>query len=245
MREGKLSGFIKSGYPHVKENTGMPPWVLPEYGFNRVVDEVGERGILKLAGPLGLADGMEPLLATAPDPAGVSAIQWDEAVKKWKSIPEVREVVAAFLEIRRSVNASLEHLQPAIDPAVICRCLSVLLLASFVRQGEPLLAEMAEILGQARSPAEIIRRYGEAVQRQDIAALDRVNQCISRYGNWAKCAAAMRETALGCRYGPKLVAVTPPASASLIGVLASMVKEANDGPSRDSSEDSSEPLSTR
>jgi hypothetical protein len=74
----------------------------------------------------------------------------------------------------------------------------------------------------------LIRSYAGAVNRGDIPTLEKVNQCIVKYSVWQEWASALQEQALSCRYTSKLIAVTPPLSADLIGVLAILMKEEHD-----------------
>jgi len=236
MKGPKLAEFIKSGYHHVKDEVGLASWVLPEHGLNRIVDEVGDDGILKLAQPLGLAEGAARLLKNAPGPADVSLQAWQDAVGKWQYLSQVAPVIAAFLKVAGPVMAQLLRIKPIIDPAVICRNTAVLLFAPFVDQGKAVLEEVAKILGKANSPTELILGYGEAVGRRDITTLEKVDQGILKYSPWQEWASGMQEQVVRCRHTPKLVAVTPAPSMDVIGLLARMIKEGQDEPSGDNSE---------
>lgn len=246
MKEQKLAELIKSGYPYVKDEAGLAPWVLPEHGLNRIVDEVGDDGILKVSRPLGLTENVERLLKSAPDPSSVPQQAWQEAVKQWQPLSQVRPVVAAFLEVAGPVMAHLQVIKSKVDPMVICRSLAVLLYAPFIDQGKALLEEVAGVLTrQTNDPAELIRSYAEAVNRGDIQTLEKVNRCIVKYSAWQEWASAMQERALSCRHTPKLIAVTPPLSAELAGILTTIMREGHDESSRDNPEYSGEPVATQ
>jgi hypothetical protein len=232
MKERKLAGFIKGGYHHVKAEAGLAPWVLPEHGFNRIVDETGDDGILKLARSLDLAEGVERLMESAPDPAAVSPQAWQDAAKQWQYLAQLQPVIAAFLEVAAPVMAPLAR----VKPEVICRNVAVLLFAPFVAQGKAILEEVAVILGRANNPAELVLGYGEAVGRQDVITLEKVDRSIVKYSPWVAWASAMQEQVLKCGHTPKLVAVTPAPAAEIIGLLAILIEEAHHGSSRDNSE---------
>ena len=243
MAEDKLTRWVKTGYPHVKEGAGLLSWVLPEHGLNRTVDEVGDSGILKVSQPLGLAEGVERLLEGAPDPLDVSPQAWQDAVRKWQPLSQLRSVIAAFLEVAGPVMAQLQVIKPRVDPMVICRSMAVLLFAPFIDQGRALLGEVAGVLDrQTNDYAELIVSYAEAVRRSDIPTVEKVNQCIVKYNSWQEWASALQEQVLSCRYTPRLIAVTPPLSADLVGFLATMFKEGYDESGGDHTEDSGEPV---
>jgi hypothetical protein len=242
MTEGKLAKWVKDGYPYVKEEGGLAPWVLPEHGYNRIVDEAGDDVILKLARPLGLADTVPRLSESAIDPASVSPQDWQDAVRKWQYLSQLQPVIAAFMEVASPVMGQLVCIKPAIDPAVTCRNVAVLLLAPFVEQGKAIMAEMAEILGKINSPAELILGYGEAVSKRDVTTLEKVDRCIVKYGSWQEWASGMQQEVLGCRHTPKLVAVTPPASPDLVGVLKTLIEEVQNGYGGDHPESPGKPV---
>jgi hypothetical protein len=245
MVEEKLTKCIKAGYPHIKEGAGLEPWVLPEYGLNRIVDEVGDSGILKVSEPLGLNSGVERLLETVPDPASISPETWQRAVRKWQPLSNVAPVIAAFLGVAGVVMAQLARIKPIIDPAVICRSLAVLLLSPFIEQGKALLAEVAGIMGRENIPAELILGYGGAVARRDVTTLEKINRCILKYKSWQAWASAIEQQVNKCRYTPKLIAVTPPPSAELVAVLAVLMKEGHDESRGDNPGNPGEPVAAQ
>jgi hypothetical protein len=245
MKTQKLAELIKSGYPYMKEEAGLAPWVLPEHGLNRIVDEAGDSGILNLAQPLGLSQGVERFLENAPDPAEVSPQAWQDAVRKWQHLPQLQPVIAAFLEVATPVMAQSARVKHVIDPAVICRNVAVLLFAPFVAQGGAILAEVAEILGMADSPAELVLGYGEAVGRRDVVTLDKIDRTIVKYGTWQEWAYGMQEQALKSGHTPKLVAVTPVPAAEIIGLLATMIEEGQHGSTGDSPKHPGEPVTAQ
>jgi hypothetical protein len=144
--------------------------------------------------------------------------------------------MTAFVEVAEPIMAQFEKVRPAIDPIVICRCLAVLLYAPLVDRGKMVSQELAGVLGgQADQPARLIVSYATAVIRGDIPTLEKVNQSILKYSDWQEWALALQEEVLRCRLKPKLIAVTPPLSTSLVSTLATMIKEGYDESSGDHS----------
>jgi len=243
MKEPKLVEFIKSGYPYVKDETGLPSWVLPEHGLNRVTDEVGDSGILEVSRPLGLTESVEHFLKEAPDPSNIPPQDWQDAIKRWQPSSHVSTVVTAYLEAIGPVMAKIQSIKPRIDLVMICRSLAVLLFAPFVDCGRALLEEIAGKLdGSPSDPAGLIKRYADAVYRADIATLDNIDRSIVKYSNWQEWMVALQKQALKCRHTPKLVAVTPPPSADMARVLATLMKEVYHGSSGDSPQHQGEPV---
>jgi hypothetical protein len=233
MAEQTLTRWLKTGYPHIKAGCGLPPWVLPERSLSRVTEEVGDAGILKVGRPLGLAGGLD-WLKEAPDPATVSPEAWQEAVKQRQSLSQFGRCIGAFLKIADTITAGLPLIRSRIDPMVVCRSLAVLLFAPFIDQGKAVLAEVASALSSdGGEPSQLILSYGEAVMREDIVMVEKVNQSIVKYSAWQEWALALQEEVLRCRYTPRVIAVTPPLSAKLVSVVATMIKEGHDEFRRD------------
>lgn len=220
-----ITGWLKAGYPYLKEGAGLPSWLLPQRSLDLVADELQDSGILRLSRPLRLADSIAAVHDRMPDPSVFSAEAWRQAVSQWPPLTRVKEVVEAYLEVADRVTAQLDQWRGKLDPRVICRGLAVLLLAPLVPQGRRTTEEMAGILGgSAEEPGQLIRGYAEAVIDGDIATVERVNQCIVKCGLWGRWAEKLQQTAtMKCR--PRLIAVTPPLSSELISVLTLMIRE--------------------
>ncbi|MFC1909858.1 hypothetical protein ACFLXC_01010 [Chloroflexota bacterium] len=234
MAKQKLTNWIKTGYPYIKEGAKLPAWVLPENGLNRMVDQVGDNGILETSQPLGLTDRMEKLLSKTPDPESVPSPEWQEAVTRWPHLSQIRPLIEAFWEVSGPLTAHLPAIKSRIDPMVIYRSMAVLLFAPFVEQGKVLMEELAEILcTPANNAAGLIRSYAVAVRDSNINTLEKVNLCIVKYSIWQQWASAMQKQVLDCQHTPKLIAVTPAYSDNLIGLLATMMKEGQHGYSGD------------
>jgi hypothetical protein len=238
MTQGRLITWLKAGYPYLKAGSGLPSWLLPERSLRRTADELGDGSILRMSQPLQLTKGIEAVFDQALDPASFTPEAWQEAVKRWPPLSQVRPVVEAFLEVAGRVRAQFRRIRSGAAPMVICRHLAVLLFAPFIPEGRPVLEELAPILGgSASEPAELIRSYAEAVIDEDAVVVEKVSQCILKYSAWAEWASVLEEETLKCRYTPSLITVTPPPSAELVDALALMIKEAqHDEPRGDNSE---------
>lgn len=229
MANQVLTKWVKKVYPYLKEGCGLPSWVLPEHSLNRSLYEIGDTGLLNVGKPLSGTDSVKWLFETEPDPASVSPTEWWDAIKQHQSFNNLSPVVTAFIEVADVVIAQFPRLRSRIDPMIICRTLAVLLYAPLVEQGKAVLAEIASVLSEhADQPAQLILSCAEAVVRSDISTLERVNQCIMRYPEWQEWTSALQDEVLKCRYKPKLIAVTPPLSSELTGILATMIKEGAD-----------------
>jgi hypothetical protein len=229
MAKDSLSKLIKDGYTCMKSSSRLKPWVLPEHGFNRVVDEVGDEGILKMGEPLGLGGVAEGI----KKPDRVSSDEWLKALNGWPPLSQFEPVVIAFMEAAVPTIERLKGNPSDIDPETICCNMTALLMAPFAEQGKNLTAEIAKILGVSPAAADVIRGYAKVIDDGDTKILERVNRCIIRHDAWQKWVMTLQEEAQRCPYIPKLIAVTPPPSAELAGVLAILIGEGNDESGRD------------
>ena len=216
--------WVKAGYPYLKAGSGLPSWLLPEGSLNTVADNVGPDGLEELARALQLA-----MLDRVPDTATASPEDWGAAVSSWPPLKHVRGVVEAFLEVAQKVKAQLPGLSDRIDTTVLGRYMAVILFCPFVEPGHKLWNDLAELLGCDKdNPAQLVVSYTGAIERGDVTMLERVCQCVGGYAAWDEWSKALEKQILGCQSTPRLIAVTPPLSAELMSVLASMMKEGSD-----------------
>jgi len=240
MAKETITRLLKTVYPHLKGESGIPPWLFPERSLNQAIDAVGDRGLLRVGQPLGMADDV---LENAPDPASMTPQEWHNAIRKWQPLSQLGPMMMAFIEVAEPIMAQFEKVRSAIGPLMICRSLAVLLYAPLVPRGKVISEELADVLGsKANQPAQLVVSYAEAVVGGDIATLEKVNQCIVKYVDWQEWALALQEEVLRCQLKPRLVQVTPPLSTDLVSTLATMLKEGYDEPTGDHSEHSSEPI---
>jgi hypothetical protein len=226
MKEGKVADWLKRAYPPLKEQSRLPAWILPEHSFARIADELGDGRILELSRPLGFAEGVKDLLKKAPDVVPVEA--WQTVVMQWPPLVIVKPMIEACLEATAMVERHFQSHQ-ATHPLTICRSMAVLGFAPFLPQGQSVMGELALILqGDRNCPAQLLRRYADAVVQGDVLTLRRVDDCIARHSQWLEWAGVFLEAAQSFPKPLKPVAVTPPLTAELAGVLADMIRERRD-----------------
>jgi hypothetical protein len=233
MRGQRLVKWLKTSYPHLKDGSRLPVWILPEHFFDKVADELGDWHILEMSQPLSFADGIEDLFEKAPEPETLPIEGWRSTVICWPPLLQVRPMVETCLEATTMIVKCFQISQPKAEPVRVCRSMAVLGFAPFVPQGEPIMAELASILhGDGNQPTGLVRRYAEAVIRGDTLTIGQVDDCIARHSQWAEWAALFIEGGQSLSCIPKLVAVTPPVSTELVHVLVEMVEETGDDESR-------------
>jgi hypothetical protein len=224
---GALVTWIKTGYPYLKEQSGLPVWILPEHRFGRVVDEFGDKGILAITRPLLVNNRIESLLEKAPALETSSVDVWQEAIRAWPPLIHVKDMVDACMETTGGIMRLFKSGRLNVDPYTVCRGVMALSFAPFLLEGIPLLTDIAPVLnGDANRPADLLRRYGRTLALGDILTAEQVDSCIARYSQWAEVAAASLKQANDCSYIPKPIGVTPPLSSETVTVLANMLKEA-------------------
>lgn len=222
MEEQRLTNCLKAGYPHFKENSGVPAWLLPERSFAVVVDGLGNTKILEGVRHLDLLPYSE-----VPDHKSISDGMWRQACLDWPQLSLVSSIIMALLESADRVMAKHYRGELIIEPQSIFRSLMVIAFAPFVPQGRAVLQNIATILdGDAANPAHLITLYVKAVLNNDLVTATRISESIGSHRDWACWADFLQQLALNFNGNYKLVAVTPPLSESLADVLADMIKEA-------------------
>jgi len=219
---------IKAGYPYLKESIGLPPWLLPASSLGSTVDALGDEGILKLGRPLNLGTGFKVKSESASGPLAMSPEGWHNATTKWPSREIARPIIETLMEVTSRITSQMDHIRLIFDPQIATRNLAVLAFAPFIAAGKLLLKEAAGILDADIGDApELLRKYAQAVIDGDVSTVENVNDCILKYKAWVKWADMLQRQALGFKHQPRLIAVTPPLSPELSGVLATMLKEGN------------------
>jgi hypothetical protein len=221
-----LVTWIKAGYPHLKEQSGVPLWILPEHRFARVADEFGDNGVLAITGPLGVNNRIESLLEKAPELETSSVDVWQEAIRAWPPLIHVKDMVEACLETTGGIMRLFNSGRLYADPIMVCRGVVALSFAPFLLEGMPLLKDIAPVLNSdANRPADLLRQYGRTLALGDIMTAKEVDECIGRHSQWSEVATASVKQAINCPYTPKPIGVTPPMSPEMVTVLADMLKE--------------------
>jgi len=224
--KGSLVAWFKAGYPHLKEQSGVPVWILPEHRLARVAEEVGDSGILAITQPLGINNRIEGLLEKAPELETSPIDAWRDAIRTWPHLIQVKEMVEACLETTGGILTLFKSGRLTADPIMVCRGVFVLSFAPFLLEGIPVLIEIAPLLkGDAGQPADLLRQYGRTLALDDILTAKEVDECIGRHSRWSEVATASVKQAINCPYTPKPIGVTPPMSPEMVTVLADMLKE--------------------
>jgi hypothetical protein len=218
--------WIKAGYPHLKEQSGVPAWILPEHRFARVADEFGDNGVLAIICPLGVNNRIESLFENAPELETSPVDAWREAIRAWLPLIHVRDMIEACLETTGGIMTLFKSGRLTADPYMVWRGVFVLSFAPFLLEGIPLLTDIAPVLnGDANRPADLLRQYGRTLIRGDIITAKQVDSCIARYNEWAELATISLEKANNCSYIPKPIGIAPPISSEVVTVLADMLEE--------------------
>jgi len=224
MKEQRLTKWLEAGYPHFKEYSGVPAWLLPERSFAIVVDKLGDTKVLESSRCLGLLPDTDEEI---PDHESFSDEMWRQSCLDWPQLSLVSAIIMSLLESVDRVMAKHYRGELTVEPQVVFRVLMVVAFAPFVPQGRAVLQNIATILdGDAANPARLITLYVNAVLNDDSVTATRISESIGRHREWACWADFLQQLALSFNGNYKLVAVTPPLSEGLADVLADMIKEA-------------------
>jgi hypothetical protein len=226
MRTGLLTEYMEAGVPHLRQVSGLPEGLLPDFGA--VVRQLGDEELLKLAEPLGLAEKLKMLLAQAPDPDNVPSETWQQCVANWQPVHQVLSVTMALLHACEKVDA-LERRGALNVDIVLVRGLTVTAYAPFAPNRGELLSRLANILGgRAAKPAGLLDLYIRAVVEADNDALACVDRCILENPAWADWSERFLATGKAFPFVPRVVGISPPLTGGLIQVLAAMIMEVLD-----------------
>jgi len=226
MKEQKLSRWLTKGYPHFKEECGLPAHVLPEHSFVRLMDKLGDESMLGISQPLLSAEGIQVSVDKETDPETVPTEEWQAAITLWPACPGVKPVVEAFLDTTGRIMRQFHSGQLKVSMETVCRGMGVLGFAPFLHTGREIMEEIAVILGStADDPPGMIRRYADTVTSGNVETVSYIDDCIAKHSRWASWAEMLLRQVRDFPYRLKPVAITPPLSAEVIRVLAQMMKE--------------------
>jgi hypothetical protein len=224
--EKEIVRWLQTGYPHLKNESGLPAWVLPEHSFARITNELGDENIMELSQPLRFADGLQDLIDQAPDPETVPPEMWQMSLKLWPACSQVRPVVDTCLDAAGNILRQFRSGRLKADPEAVCRGAVVLGYAPFVPEGRRLTEEAAALLGvDVNEPAMLVKRYTEVVTSGDGEMVNQVDECIKKRSYWMEWWRRLLQHKGDFPYTAKPVGVSPPVSAEITGVLAQMMKE--------------------
>jgi len=229
MKEQKLSRWLKKGYPHFKEECGLPAHVLPEHSFVRLTDELGDENMLELSQSMLSAESIQISIDKEADPETVPTEEWQKSVTLWPAYPGVKPVVEAFLDATARIMRLFHSGQLKMSMEIVCSALGVLGFAPFLHTGKEIMEDIAVILGgTADDPPEMIRRYADTVTSGNVETVSYIDDCISKHSQWAAWVELLLQQVKDFPYRLKPVGITPPLSAEVIRVLAKMMKEGAD-----------------
>ena len=223
MKEQRLTKWLEAGYPHFKEYSGVPAWLLPERSFAIVVDNLGDTKVLESSRYLGLLPNTTEEI---PDHESFSDEMWRQACLDWPQLSLVSTIIMSLLDSVDRVMAKHYSGELTVEPQVVFRVLMVIAFAPFVPQGRAVLQNIATIMdGDAANPARLITLYIGAVLIDDLVTATRISECIRSHREWDCWADFLQQLAMSFNGNYKLVAITPPLSEGVADVLADMIKE--------------------
>ena len=226
MKEQKVGRWLTKGYPHFKDECGLPAHVLPEHSFTRLTDELGDESMLELSQPLLSAEGIQISIDKEGDPETVPTDEWQAAITLWPACPGVRPVVESFLDATARIRRQFHSGQLKVSMETVCIGMAVLGFAPFLHTGREIMEDIAIVLGgTADDPPEMIRRYADTVTSGNVEKVSYIDDCITKHSRWAAWAELVLQQVRDFPYRLKPVGITPPLSAEVIRVLAQMMKE--------------------
>jgi len=226
MKERKLSRWLEQGYPHFKEECGLPAHVLPQHSFTCLVDELGDEKMMELSQSMMAPEGIQVAIDKEPDPETVATEDWQTAVTLWPACPGVKPVVESCLDATARIMRQFHTDQLKVSMEMVYRGMVVLGFAPFLHTGREIMEDIAIVLGgTADDPPEMIRRYADTVTSGNVEKVSYIDYCITKHSRWASWAELVLQQVRDFPYRLKPVGITPPLSAEVIRVLAQMMKE--------------------
>lgn len=223
MSKDLLTRCMEAGFPHLKQMTGLPEGLLPDFGA--IVRQLGDEEMVKLADPLALTEVLKMLPAEAIDPDTITTEMWQQAIATWPPSQQVLTVTMALLRACEKAEALERRGTLKIDFALV-RGLAIIAYAPFAPYGGELLIRLADILGgTAAKPAELLSHYLAARVGGDADTLSGVDQCIVENLAWWEWAERILAVAKDFPFIPRTIGITPPLTAGLKQVVVSMMKE--------------------
>jgi hypothetical protein len=225
MRAQRLAKIIKFGYLVFKEGVGVPSWLVPAHSMVELAGDLGDNGVLNLGRPLDIGAGFNNKVESAAGPLAMTAEDWQSAVAMYPYRQVVGPMMETLLEVTSKITAAMDRIRLSVDTRVIARGIAVLAYAPFVETGKPVLDEAGNLLTvDSHEPAEILKSYAQAVLDGDVSKVNAINDCITRHQAWVEWADMLHHQSKIFKHHPKVIAVTPPFSPELSGVLVTMLK---------------------
>lgn len=231
MSDGLLTRYLEAGFPHFRQMSGLPEWLVPD--VSKVARKLGDEGMLKLAEPLGLADGLKAFLALAPEADSLPVKIWQEGTGGWQGLRQVLPTTMALLRACEKVDALERQGALKVSFASLVRDLAVISCAPFAPNGSELLNRLASILcSSAAEPAGLLDLYITAVVTGDNDTLDGIEYCILENPAWVAWSKTFLATGKAFPFQPRVIGVSPPLTSGLRQVLVAMIMEVLSADSR-------------
>ena len=223
MRDGLLTHYIEVGFPHLREVSGLPEWLLPDMA--EVASKLGDQAILEIAESLGISERVKAFLTRAPEPESLPVEIWQQGIANWQLVHQVLAVIMALLRACEKVDA-LERRGALRVNFVLVRGLAVTAYAPFAPNGGELLSRLADILGGSTAePAGLLERYIMAVVAGDTNTLASVDCCILENPAWRAWSERFLATGKDFPFLPRVIGISPPLTSRLKQVLINMMME--------------------
>ena len=224
MRDGLLTRYMEIGFPHLRQVSGLPEWLVPDVA--EAARNLGDEAILELAKPLGLAERASAFLAQAPDPDSLPVEIWQENIRRWPAIRQALPVTMALLRACEKVEALERRGVAGINSASTVRGLATIACATFTPNGGKILDRLAGILGGSPAePATLLNRYVKALEDGDKDTLAGTEECILQNPAWAEWSKRFIAEGMAFPFIPRVIGVSPIPTGELIQLLAAMIVE--------------------
>jgi hypothetical protein len=227
MNDGLLTRYVEAGFPHLRQASTLPEWLVP--GVADVAHELGDQAMLELAEPMGLAERLKAFLARAPEPDSLSVEMWHGGISRWPAIHQVLPVTMALLRACEKVDALERRGVLTPDYVSLVRDLAVISYAPFMPNGSEILGRLAGILGgNPTEPATLLDRYTTAMAKGDSDTLASVEECILQNPAWAAWSEGLLARGKAFPFMPRFIGVNPSLTNELAQVLVTMIREVLD-----------------
>lgn len=224
MKDGLLAQYMEVGFPHLRQVSGLPGWLVPD--VTEVARELGDQAMLKLAKPLGLSDRLGAFLAQAPEADSLPSEIWQQSIASWQPVRQVLPVTLALLRACEKVEALERRGVAGINSASTVRGLATIACATFTPNGGKILDRLAGILdGSPAEPAVLLNKYVAALENGDKYILTRVEEYILQDQVWTEWFKRFSAVGTAFPFIPRVVGISPVPTSELIQLLAAMIVE--------------------
>jgi hypothetical protein len=216
-----LTQIVETGYPHYRQAAGLPIWLMTEGQMSRVVGELGDEGITRLAEGLIHTREVQAQLAAGRTP--VSDEAWQEGLKSWQPIGQIVSGAMAVLAAGERLLACRRQGRLLVRQEVVCRHLAVLFMAGVMPEGQAMrLALAGKLELRELSVSGLVASYADRVIEGDMALISHIEEHISSDPMWRDWSARFLGSIKEFPFTPKPVAIAPPPNGQLTDALVSM-----------------------